>query len=61
MSYNMKDIIDPHLIYSTDKSSICPDCSKSTSSWHTFSASSEYSQLRNSSNTGRCEPEKILV
>ena len=24
----MKDIVDSHLIYSTDKGSICPDCSK---------------------------------
>lgn len=24
----MKDITDAHLIYSTDKGSICPDCSK---------------------------------
>ena len=24
----MKDIADSHLIYSTDKGSICPDCSK---------------------------------
>ena len=24
----MKDIADSHLIYSTDKDSICPDCSK---------------------------------
>ena len=24
----MKDIADPHLIYSTDNGSICPDCSK---------------------------------